>query len=79
VGQRQADRISDKRLNAVVQMKIKIYTSNTLNGACSLVIDALGRQNTAGSRHIVIVPDKFSLSIEKEIFIRPRHRGELQY
>lgn len=51
-------------------MKIKIYTSNTLNGACSLVIDALGRQNTAGSRHIVIVPDKFSLSIEKEIFIR---------
>lgn len=51
-------------------MKITVYTSNTLNAACGSVIDALKRQNTSGSRHIVIAPDKFSLSIEKEIFIR---------
>jgi len=51
-------------------MKITIYTSNTLNSACGQVIDALGKQNTPGSRHVFIAPDKFSLSIEKEIFDR---------
>jgi len=49
---------------------ITFYKSNTLNSACGGVIDALGKNNTPGSRHIFIVPDKFSLSIEKEIFER---------
>lgn len=51
-------------------MKITIYTSNTLNAACGAVIDSLGKNNAEGTSHIFIAPDKFSLSIEKEIFER---------
>ncbi len=47
---------------------LKVFTSNTGNNACHLVIEELNKNNTIGSNHIVIVPDRFAMSVEKEIF-----------
>ncbi len=47
---------------------LKIFTSNTGNNAAHLVMDELKKNNTSGSNHIVIVPDRFAMSVEKEIF-----------
>lgn len=51
-------------------MGINIFASNTTTMAINSAIDALGRNNEKGSRHIVIVPDRFTLSTEKEIYDR---------
>lgn len=51
-------------------MGINIFASNTTTMAINSAIDALGRNNEKGSKHIVIVPDRFTLSIEKEIYDR---------
>ncbi|MFA5449916.1 MAG: PD-(D/E)XK nuclease family protein, partial [Clostridia bacterium] len=49
-------------------MKLVLHCSNTSNAAATAVIDAIRKQNTLGSQHIFIVPDRFSLSFEREIF-----------
>ncbi len=51
-------------------MKMNLFDANTLNLATANVIYQLGKNNTKGSRHIVIVPDKYSFGVEKEIFER---------
>lgn len=51
-------------------MQVNLYTSNTINGSCLAVIDALGAKNKPDTKHIFIAPDKFSLSIETNIFRR---------
>ncbi len=47
---------------------LKIFTSNTGNNAAHLVMEQLKKNNLSGSNHIVIVPDRFAMSVEKEIF-----------
>ncbi len=56
-------------------MKMDLFNSNTSNLATADVINQLGRLNTKGSKHIVIVPDKYSLGVEKEIFERLELNG----
>lgn len=51
-------------------MGINIFASNTTATAIKSAIDALGRNNQKGSKHIVIAPDRFTLSTEKEIYDR---------
>ncbi|MDD4315765.1 MAG: PD-(D/E)XK nuclease family protein [Clostridia bacterium] len=51
-------------------MEINVFASNTTAMAINSAIDALGRRNTADSSHIVIVPDRFTLSTEKDIYDR---------
>ncbi len=47
---------------------LKVFTSNTGNNACRLVMTELKNNNVEDSNHIVIVPDRFAMSVEKEIF-----------
>ncbi len=47
---------------------LKIFTSNTGNNAAHLVMTELARNNAPDSNHIVIVPDRFAMSVEKELF-----------
>lgn len=56
-------------------MGINIFASNTTAMAINSAIDALGKNNTADSQHIVIVPDRFTLSTEKEIYDRLELNG----
>ena len=49
-------------------MSLKIFTSNTNNSSIRLAIKDLGVRLKADESNIVIVPDRFSLDTEKEIF-----------
>ncbi len=49
---------------------MNLFNANTLNIATANVIYQLGKLNVKGSKHIVIVPDKYSLGVEREIFER---------
>lgn len=56
-------------------MELNIFSSNTTNAAVSSAIDRLGKNNLSSSRHIVIAPDRYSLSVEKEIYDRLNLKG----
>lgn len=49
---------------------LEIITSNTVNSAARAVIDRLGEYDCENVRHVVIVPDRFTMSVETEIFKR---------
>ncbi len=49
---------------------LEIITSNTVNSAARAVIDRLGYYDGENVRHVVIVPDRFTMSVETEIFRR---------
>ena len=49
-------------------MNLKIFTSNTNNSAIHLAIKDLGNNISDNDNNIVIVPDRFSLDTEKEIY-----------
>lgn len=49
---------------------LEIITSNTVNSAARAVIDRLGKYDGENVRHVVIVPDRFTMSVETEIFRR---------
>lgn len=49
-------------------MQLTIFQSNSTSDATNNAIAFLGRQNKIGTMHIVIVPDRFTLSQEKEIY-----------
>ena len=44
-----------------------LLKANTINAAAEAVIKELAARNVRGSRHIVIVPDSYTLSVEKLI------------
>lgn len=49
---------------------LEIIVSNTLNSAAQAVIDKLGEYDSEDVSHVVIVPDRFTMSVETEIFSR---------
>lgn len=49
-------------------MKLNIFSSNVTSDAINNAIALLGKQNDSDSEHIVLVPDRFTLSQEKEIY-----------
>lgn len=51
-------------------MKLELYQSNTANGATARVIEAMGRRRDGKTRHVFLVPDRYTLSVEREIFER---------
>ena len=48
-------------------MKLNLYSSNTTETAIKEIIYKLGENNKDFSSHIVIVPDRFALTMEKDI------------
>ena len=54
---------------------LEIITSNTVNSAARAVIDRLGAYDGENVRHVVIVPDRFTMSVETEIFRRLGKNG----
>lgn len=53
-----------------IKAMLEIITSNTVNSAARAVIDRLGEYDCEDVRHVVIVPDRFTMSVETEIFRR---------
>lgn len=52
----------------IYNMILKTFSAADSETATAAVIEELKKNNSAGSRHIVIVPDRFSLSVERDIF-----------
>lgn len=47
---------------------LKIFDANTETAAAEAVFREFMNNNTEGSRHVVLTPDRYSLSVEKKIF-----------
>lgn len=56
-------------------MVLNIFLSNTTTAATSAAINRLRLNNQAGSSHIFIVPDRYTLSVEKEIYEKLNLKG----
>lgn len=54
---------------------LEIIVSNTLNRAAQAVIDKIGEYDSEDVSHVVIVPDRFTMSVETEIFSRLKRSG----